>query len=417
VGGVEEISWQEVGSLIFLIFLLFLAKLNLVPLVLFPFLLIPPSKFTHKRTYPFLLAVTVLLLLVEVAGWNIIASTHIDALLSNGADPTAQVLYLLGHPLTFLLTVIRDFLTNGWTYFQGWINGYGYYYWTPPQIVSFLFLLSLGSVLLADSTPEQANRKFRIVLILMFVASYLATVVSLYVSFTPVSSDQVLGVQGRYFIPLALLLFLTLSSFSWRRKIPTPSTRWVTLFLSLTLSLNILGIYLSFHVPCGTTFYQTGLCYRPLFRDFPSEVRPSLPISKETALIQEFQVTCNGFAELRVLLAPSVPGDQGSTHFVLQDPVSGQTLVDTSLANDQIATEDWYPLHFDPDWHSAGKQYILTASGTNTLSDQGLRFIYTPQSEFDLGNLHENGQLLQEDMVLQYGCATGLRKLWLTGKP
>ena len=26
-------------------------------------------------------------------------------------------------------------------------------------------------------------------------------------------------------------------------------------------------------------------------------------------------------------------------------------------------------------------------------------------------------QPLQEDIVLQYGCATGLRKIWLTGKP
>jgi hypothetical protein len=42
---------------------------------------------------------------------------------------------------------------------------------------------------------------------------------------------------------------------------------------------------------------------------------------------------------------------------------------------------------------------------------------FTPQPEFDLGILYENGERLEEDMVLQYGCITGLRKIWLTGTP
>ena len=44
---------------------------------------------------------------------------------------------------------------------------------------------------------------------------------------------------------------------------------------AVALSLNLLGLFFSFHVPCGSTFYQTGLCYRPLFKDFPSEVHAS----------------------------------------------------------------------------------------------------------------------------------------------
>jgi hypothetical protein len=63
------------------------------------------------------------------------------------------------------------------------------------------------------------------------------------------------------------------------------------------------------------------------------------------------QVSCDGLAELRILIFPSVPADQGSTRFVLQDPTAGQTLLDTSIANSQISREDWYPLTFEPDWH------------------------------------------------------------------
>lgn len=100
----KEINWRKCGALVLLIFLLFM---------------------------------TVLLLAVEVAGWNMIASRNLAPALANDADLTAQLRHILGAPFIFLRTVIRDLITNGLVYFQGWINGYGYYYWTPPLLVSF----------------------------------------------------------------------------------------------------------------------------------------------------------------------------------------------------------------------------------------------------------------------------------------
>jgi hypothetical protein len=115
-----------------------------------------------------------------------------------------------------------------------------------------------------------------------------------------------------------------------------------------------------------------------------------------------------------VFVTPSRLSDPGTTRFILEDASSEQPLADTSIANDQVREETWYPLRFDPEWNSAGKQYSLKILGA---ADQGLQVLYTPQSEFDLGNSYENGQLLEEDLVLQYGCVTGLRKIWLTAKP
>ena len=413
----KEIGWRESGNLVVLIFLLFLAKLNLLPLILLPFLLIPPSKFTTKGTYTFLLAMTLILFIVEVAGWNLITSTRLDPLLANEANPTAQLLYVAGHPLIFFQAIIKDFVTNGLVYLHGWINGYGYYYWTPPQIVSLFFLLSLVSAVLIFSPLEQISRKLRIPFVLVFVAGYLATIVSLYISFTPVGSDKIFGVQGRYFIPLILPLFLALSSLLSTKKIALPSPTWIIGFLALAQSLNIAGIILSFYVPCGTTFYQTGLCYQPLYKDFTSETRVSQPISSEISLTQEIQVTCNGLTEVRVLVIPSSQGDKGTTRFIFQDHLRTQILIDSLVPNEQIPAEMWYQLNFDPDWDSAGKQYLLEILSTNTSTGQGLKFLYSPQSELDLGNLYENGQPVHEDLVLQHGCVTGLRKIWLTGKP
>ena len=413
----KEINWRECGVLVLLVFLLFLAKLNLVPLILLPFLLIPPARFTKNGTYPFLLAMTVLLFAVEIAGWNMVTSRNLAPLLANDANLTAQLRHILGAPFVFLQTITRDLITNGSVYFQGWINGYGYYYWTPPQLVSFFFLLSLGSAVLIDSAPHPDNKKFRIAFILTFVACYVATILSLYVTFTPVGADEVLGVQGRYFIPLVLPLFLALSSIPWLRKEAILSPNWIVVFLSIALSLNILGIMLAFYVPCGTTYYQTGLCYQPLYKDFLPETHLSEPISNEVLVTQDVQVACNGLSELRVLLTPSTAENNTTTRFILEDPSTNQNLLDVSVTNDLILSETWHELHFDPDWHSAGKQYILKILSTDTPAGQGLRLLYSLQPQSELGSLYQNGQLMQEHIVLQYGCITGLRKLWLTGRP
>ena len=413
----QEINWRECGALVLLIFLLFLAKLNLVPLVILPFLLIPPARFTKNGTYPFLIAMTVLLFAVEIAGWNMVTSRNLTPLMANDANLTAQLRDILGAPFVFLQTVIRDLITNGWVYFQGWINGYGYYHWTPPQLVSFFYLLSLGSAILTDSAPHPDHRKFHVAFILTFVACYFATILSIYTTFTPVGAKEILGVQGRYFIPLTLPLVLALSSVPWLKKETILSRKWIVVFLSIALSLNILGIILAFYVPCGTTYYQTGLCYQPLYKDFSPETHLSQPISNEVLVTQDVQVACNGLAELRVLLTPSGIENNTTTQFVLADSATNRNLLAISVKNDLILSETWYALRFDPDWRSAGKQYILKIFSTDTPTGEGLRLLYSSQPQAELGSLYENGQLMQDHIVLQYGCITGLRKIWLTGKP
>lgn len=135
------------------------------------------------------------------------------------------------------------------------------------------------------------------------------------------------------------------------------------------------------------------------------------------SLEQEIGVTCDGFAELRVWLSPFTPAGEGATRFVLREAGSNRVVLDTSIAHDAISTDDWYRFGFEPDWTSAGKQYVLEILGPDALSGQAPQVLYTAHPEFDLGDLSENGQLLEEDIVLQHGCVTGLRKIWLTGTP
>ena len=416
INGFEKIGWKECGYLIFLISLLFLAKLNLIPLILLPFLIIHPSRYADKGIYAVLLALVVFLFAIEVVWWNWIAARSVDSVLTNEADPGAQLQHILHHPLIFLKTIASDLLANGLTYFQGWTNGYGYYYWTPPQIVSLFFLLSLCAALFHDSTPDWVSKKIIIVFLGIFALGYLATISSLYLSFTPVGANRVLGVQGRYFIPLTSSLFLAISSLLVMKNTSLISPNLTKGFLAFALSLNVIGILLAFYVPCGTTFYRTGLCYQPVFKDFTPESYISQPISRELSLSQEIRVSCNGLSELQILLFPSTSENTSTTQFIFRDATNDKIVVLESMTNNLITAESWHKLSFDPDWQSAGKRYVLEVLGENSQADQGLRFLYSPQAEFEIGDSYENGQRKQEHLVLQYGCITGLRKIWLTGK-
>ena len=410
-----KIGWKELGVILLLIFLLFLAKLNLVPLVLLPFVLLPPARFADRQAFIALAGMTLVLFVVEVAGWNLLAAARSSPLMANDANPTAQMLHILSDPLSFLLIVVRDLAANGWMYFQTWINGYGYYYWSPPAIVSILFLLALGGALLRESIRDRLSARHRLAFVLIFAGGYLATLLAVYLTFTPAGSQQILGLQGRYFVPLAPLLLLAISGLPWLSRVTPPASKWIVFFLGMALFLNVVGIYLAFHVPCGTTFYQAGLCYQPLSREL-TESRPSPAISSEMSLTQEFQVECSGFSEVRLLLHPSAPGDGATTRFILREP-GGKTLLDTSAVNNTISAGEWHALRFEPEWESEGKVYALTVLGSEHSTGHGLQAFYTVQPEFDLGTLSENGQPVEEDLILQYGCVTGLRKLWLTGKP
>jgi uncharacterized membrane protein len=112
VAQLQRIHWKDAARLVLLISLLFLAKLNIISLILLPFLLIHPSQFVEKRLYVFLLVVTLVLFLLEVGGWNLIASTNFDSLLLAEASPKDQLFYILTHPFAFLLTLAKDLITG-----------------------------------------------------------------------------------------------------------------------------------------------------------------------------------------------------------------------------------------------------------------------------------------------------------------
>jgi len=412
----EGLGWREWLGLAGLVFMLFLAKINLIGLVLLPLLIIPPAKYRNKSAYWLLIVAVIVLFSIEVLGWNLITYSYFEGAPSK-ADPSGQLMYILGHPLPFFITVLKNLSVRGLGYLTEWIGLYGYGYWSVPAAVYVFYVAGIAGALLLASDRHAADRKTGIALALTFLASYWVTVLSLYLSFNLVGSPDIYGIHGRYFIPLVPPLLLAFFALPRTNKFSLSSATWAAILALGALVLFLAGTVLSYYVQCGGSYYRPGLCYQPVYKNFVPRARYSPPISAGTLLVQEIRPACNGMTELRVWVNPSAQQDVGTTEFIFQDSADRRNLASASVLNSRMPAESWYTLSFKPDWVSAGKLYSLKILGLGAPPGQGLTVAYSLKPEYSPGNLYVNGEPLQDDIIFQYGCIAGLQKIWESRGP
>lgn len=403
----EEYGWREWGLIVLLAALLFATKLNLTVLALLPVLILPPRRFTIKQGYLWLLAALAALWLVEVLGWGLIGFARLETAQAI-ADPAEQIKFMLSHPLQFAGILLGDIIVHGREYYLEWIAVYGYKYWVVPRLVYFLFPLALILSLFTKEKSSQPGKRIRLGLAITFVVSALATIIAMYVSNTPVGSPKVDGVQGKYFVPIATLALQAVAALP-KPKLP----KWpVVAATTLSLLLYLSGLYLSYHVVCGGSFYKPGLCYQPYYKNWAPHLFYSEPISSSFTLQQEIVPECQGAAEIRVWADGSNSPQDGELKLVLRDTENDSNLVEQTVSNGDLPKGGWLTLAFDPDWESLGKTYLLTIDLGRDSASPGGRFAFTQPGEYTLGRLYENTTPVSQDLVFQYGCVAGLEK-WL----
>ena len=402
----RELYWKEWLAFAFLFLILFWGKLNIVPLVILPFILIRPSNFKMRYGYVLLLLIAFILLLVEVAGWSLVAYSRLHTP-PQGTDPMGQIRFMLGKPFEFLGILASHIWTKAKDYFRDWIAIYGYNYWPVPVYTYFLYAAALLASLFQNTNKEEIHWGTRIGLIVVFVITYLATILSLYINFTPVGSHQIVAVQGRYFVTVMPLLFLALVCLPLFKQIHIPAI--VPIVFGVTsLAIFVTGMYLSYHVLCGSQYYQPGLCYQPNYKNWAPNELYSPPLSNQLTLTQEIVPECNGMTELRVWVDASDSDPNQVTNFDLRDVDSNRDVLHTSVQNSDLPAGNWYPFTFPADWTSHGKYYLLTITGDGL---NGPRIAYSLRQEYPAGKLYENNLAINKDLVFQTGCIAGWDKI------
>ncbi|HEY5982961.1 MAG TPA: DUF2142 domain-containing protein [Anaerolineales bacterium] len=414
-----ELGRREWFAIAGLLALLFAGKVNLLFLAFLPFLLIPPSRYRVKHGFILLAAAALILLLVEVAGWNLLAYARFTRALE-GANPRQQLLFILADPLRFVAIIARDIWTNLPAYLRGWVGVYGYNYFPVPALTYILYPLAVIASLFRFDETSYPDKRTRIVLAALFSVGFLLSIISMYVAFTPARSLFVAGVQGRYFtvvmavFALALLVppRRTAGESSNARAISSP---WVQAIASAApilaiaaLSLYTLGLILSYHVPCGSEYYRWSLCFQPEYKNWAPEAVSSPPITSSMVLTQEIVPACNGMTELNVWVNSRGDDPAAETIIALRATAHDRDIVRRSIRNADIGEGGWLTLRFAPEPASASQLYLLSLAGT---ASEGIRVGYSEKPEYADGKLFEGDAPLGQDMLFQYGCVAGLQQL------
>lgn len=223
----EAMGKRHYVMLYLLCVLLGLYKIVYLPFCLFPFL-IPKERFGGKRQYLTHALILGALVLTVSLGWLGIAGNYLSE--TWGADGDAQVRFILTQPLRYLEIMWDTWQLEGRNYLYNIVGrDFGWLSITVSEgLVRAYALICLAALLLdpKEAALPECYRAVRLTALAVVCSVILLTFTSIYVQWNVPQAETVLGIQGRYFIPLLFPIWLTLHGAGlWLREIIRPMRR------------------------------------------------------------------------------------------------------------------------------------------------------------------------------------------------
>ncbi|MBQ7704831.1 MAG: DUF2142 domain-containing protein, partial [Selenomonadaceae bacterium] len=212
------ISTQEIFALVILAISLGLLK-QVYGTILLLYFLIPRQRFKNFGQFAglgiFLLALDLAIsanwiyFAVEAQGVALFNSFYLG---DKGIDIAAQKDFLLQHPQEFLAAFFATIKNPMAWRADTFINLMGYYNLQMSETFGKIYLAAITFAALFGKL--NFNTKDRLLIIFAALSTILGIFLTEYLIWTPVGAEMINGVQGRYFVPVALLIFCPLSIFS-----------------------------------------------------------------------------------------------------------------------------------------------------------------------------------------------------------
>ncbi len=223
LGPVPQVGWRALAGMAAVTALLAQSK-QVYVLLAGLYLLIPGGKFPTRRCRWGGALLVVAAGAASLALWSwLFRDLHFPARYDRSVvfAPGEQLRFILGEPLRYLEICWITIRVDWWNWTRSFIGVLGWLdtVLPTPLYVSYLGVLTL--VALADNrSPVELTVRQRLVLASLFVLSVLALLTSLYVVWNALRFPVVQGIQGRYLIPFAPLLFLSLHNHRVRLGAP-----------------------------------------------------------------------------------------------------------------------------------------------------------------------------------------------------
>lgn len=203
----EKLRIKDYIILLGTLIIVSLSKIVYVPLILL-LLLIPNDKFKSiKDKYHKLAFLVIITLLINLI-WLGISANHLSEI-REGVNEKEQVKYIITNPIgyckTLCITICKnfDFYINGIT--GQMLESYDI---TLAKGYTFIALIIITAMCATENSIYKLNSKQRFIVIFTFLSIVLLIFTALYIQWTSLQNHVVEGIQGRYFIPILMLLLI-----------------------------------------------------------------------------------------------------------------------------------------------------------------------------------------------------------------
>lgn len=197
---------KDIAVMAVLAFLIALTKsyVLLLPLIF----LLPTKIFKTKKQY--FLNISVIILSIIVAGsiWYA-CSKGLKLNMGNmGANPDVQIALIKSHPFNFIGVLIKTFFVKTPRLFITMIGVLGWQDVKLDWITYFIYPVLIYFSIVADKFNFCLEKWQKLIILFTIILGTVLTYTSLYIMWTSVGNSVVMGLNGKYFIPLMLPLLL-----------------------------------------------------------------------------------------------------------------------------------------------------------------------------------------------------------------
>lgn len=208
-----QISKKEIVMIFGMTIFMAVAKIVYLPLVGLLFLLICNKKLDKKKKLIVIIGSILIGAIVGVS-WYLYQSRYVDEreyVQLNNINAVEQIKNIISNPVGFINTLKNTTEQVGSQYLLGLVgNKLG---WQSIQVPNVIIIITLFILLISawfEKNEVSFNWKQRLWAMLISIGIILLVFVAMYLSWTVVGGAIVVGVQGRYFIPVAILILLCL---------------------------------------------------------------------------------------------------------------------------------------------------------------------------------------------------------------
>jgi uncharacterized membrane protein len=207
------------------------------------FLLTPYRKIGTVKKYLITFSALLIVCIGSVAAWTrAVKPIFLPYRVDIPINPDEQMQLIINHPFLFTRLAVFDYVGKYDYYF---VSFFGQLTWldlyVPTYLTIFIFIVIMTVSLLDKNADVSISKLNKTLFAFIIFATALLISVLLYMTWTPLDAFDIEGIQGRYFIPVAPLLFLLFYNrqLDWKNfgKYVYPVV-YLTVFISLAVTLH-----------------------------------------------------------------------------------------------------------------------------------------------------------------------------------